>query len=292
MKYAFFPGCAVHSSAPEYGMSCKAVSEVLGIELIEISEWNCCGSMDAIYAYDPALSISLAARNLSLANMMGMEIVTLCSACYFTLSRADKMLHEDARLAAKVKKILNDLKLNYTGESKVRHYIDILINDVGLEKISEKVKVPLKGLKIAPYYGCLLIRPPEIVNFDDPEHPNSIDRLVETLGAINVNYTDKTRCCGASLILTKEKIAMEMTKDLLLSAKEAGADCIITACPMCHFNLDAMQRDIETRFNVKINLPILYVTQIIGISLGLEPSKLGLEKNCVPPMKLFEHLKV
>ena len=216
-----------------------------------------------------------------------MDIVTLCSACFFTLSRTDKMLREDARLEAKVNKILSNLKLNYTGESKVRHYIDVLINDVGLEKISEKVKVPLKGLKAAPYYGCLLIHPPEIVNFEHPEHPSSMDKLVEILGATNVNYTDKTRCCGASLIVTKEKIAMEMTKDPLLSAKDAGADCMITACPMCHFNLDAMQKDIESKLNVKINLPILYITQIIGISLGLEPSKLGLEKNCVSPMRLL-----
>lgn len=288
MKYAFFPGCAVHSSAPEYGISCEAVSEILGIELVEIPEWNCCGSMDAVYTYDPTLSVSLSARNLSLADMMRMDIVTLCSACYFTLSRANKMLQEDARLKAKVNSILNNLKLSYTGESKVRHYIDILVNDVGLEKISEKIKVPLKGLKVAPYYGCLLIRPPEIVNFDDPEHPSSIDRIVETLGATNVNYTDKTRCCGASLIVTKEKIAMEMTKDLLSSAKEAGADCIITACPMCHFNLDAMQKEIESRFNIPINIPILYITQIIGMSLGLEPDKLGLNKNCISPMRLLE----
>lgn len=292
MKYAFFPGCAVHASAKEYGMSCKAISKVLGIELIEIPEWNCCGSIDAIYAHNPVLSISLSARNLSLAEKMGTDVITLCSACFFTLSRANKLMHEDPKLKGQVDNVLGNLKLNYNGEIKVRHFLDVLLNDVGLEKISENVKVPLKELKVAPYYGCLLVRPPEIANFDEPEHPTSMDKLMEVLGATNVNYLDKTRCCGASLIVTKERIALEMTKNLLLTAKNAEADCIVTACPMCHFNLDAMQKDVESTFDVDINLPVLYITQVIGIAFGLNVKELGLNRNCVSPMKLLSKLKI
>jgi heterodisulfide reductase subunit B len=292
VKYAFFPGCAIHASAKEYGMSCEAVSKVLGIELVEIPNWNCCGSIDAVYAYNPALSVSLSARNLSLAEKMNMDVVTLCSACFFTLSRANKVLRENLEFKGQVDRVLNNLKLNYNGETRVRHYLDVLVNDIGMEKISEHVKVPLKELKVAPYYGCLLVRPPEIANFDDPEHPQSIDRLIEVLGATSVDYMDKTSCCGASLIVTKEKVAMEMTKNLLLSAKDAGANCVVTPCPMCHFNLDARQRDIESTFHVDIDLPILYITQIIGMAFGLSPEELGLKRNCVSPMQLFSSLHI
>ncbi|MFX1466840.1 MAG: CoB--CoM heterodisulfide reductase iron-sulfur subunit B family protein, partial [Promethearchaeota archaeon] len=219
MKYAFFPGCSVHASAREYSMSCNAVSEVLGIELVEIPDWNCCGSIDAVYTYDPDLAISLAARNLAIAEKMNMDLVTLCSACFFTLSRANKLLQEDKKLKRKVTNVLNKLGLDYNGKVRIRQYLDVLINDVGLEKIAENVRVPLKELKIAPYYGCLIVRPPEITKFDDPEHPNSMERLIEALGATPLEYTDKVRCCGASLMITKEHIAMEMTKNLLTNAK-------------------------------------------------------------------------
>jgi len=291
VKYAYFPGCSVHSSAKEYGMSCKAVNTVLGIELVEIPDWNCCGSIDAVYAYNPLLSIALSTRNLSLAETMKMDIVTLCSACYFTLSRANKILREDAGLKEKVDKVINDAGLKYVGEVKVRHYLDVLANDVGFDKIAEHVKVPLKGLKVAPYYGCLLVRPPKISNFDDPEHPTSMDKLITALGAQNVNYPDKTSCCGASLAITDESVMMEMTKGLLLDAKDAEADCIVTPCPMCHFNLDAKQKDIESHFHIKIDLPILYITQLIGLAFGLDPKELGLQRNVVSPTKLLKRVK-
>jgi len=290
VKYAYFPGCSVHSSAKEYGMSCKAVNTALGIELIEIPDWNCCGSIDAVYAYNPLLSIALSTRNLSLAETMRMDIVTLCSACYFTLSRANKILREDEGLKGKIDRVINDTGLKYAGGVRVRHYLDVLVNDVGFDKIAEHVKVPLKGLKVAPYYGCLLVRPPKISNFDDPEHPTSMDRLITALGAQNVNYPDKTSCCGASLVVTDESVMMEMTKGLLLDAKDAEAECIVTPCPMCHFNLDAKQKDIESHFDIKISLPILYITQLIGIAFGLDAKELGLQRNVVSPMRLLKRV--
>lgn len=157
MKYAYFPGCSLESSAKEYEMSFKAVNKVLGIEAVEISDWNCCGSIDAVHAYSPKLSLSLSARNFALAETMNADIVALCSACFFTLSRANKMLREDSKLKGTVDKIINDAGLKFTGEAKVRHYLDVLVNDIGLEKIAQNVKVPLKGLKIVAYYGCLLV---------------------------------------------------------------------------------------------------------------------------------------
>jgi len=289
MKFAYYPGCAVHSSAPEYGLSCKAISSILGIELIEIPKWNCCSSIDAVYANQPLTSIGLAARNLSLAENTKMDIIVLCGACLLTLSRANKMLHEDSELKEKVNMLLTNAGLNYNGSIKVRHYLDVLTNDVGFSKVSEHVKVPLKGLKVAPYYGCLLTRPPGVTNFDDPEHPKSMDKLIEALGGQSIKYEEK--CCGASLVLTDELVMMEMTKRSLLSAKNAGADCIIAACPLCQFNLDAKQSDIQSHYDIKIDLPVLYFTQLIGIAFGLSPKELGLDKNCVSPKRLLKQFQ-
>lgn len=287
MKYAYFPGCSIKSTAQDYGISCKTVSKLLDIELVEIPDWNCCGAMDAVYAYDPILSISLSARNLALAQNMKMDIVTLCSACYFTLSRANKMLHENHELKEKVVEKLGKVGLEYGGDVKVRHYLDILVNDVGFDKIASHVKSRLDGLRVASYYGCMLVRPPDIVSFDNPEHPQSMDKLVETLGGKPTNYVDKVRCCGASLGLTEEEVMMKMTKELLLSAKKSDADCMIVPCPMCHLNLDARQKDIESFFDLNIELPVLYFTQLIGIAFGLSPKKLALDKNFVSPTALL-----
>jgi heterodisulfide reductase subunit B len=290
MKYAYFPGCSIEASAREYAMSCAAINRVLGIEFVEIPDWNCCGSIDAVHAYNPKLSLSLSARNFSLAESMNMDIVTLCSACFFTLSRANKMFRDDPGLKATVDKIINDAALKFNGDVKVRHYLDVLNNDVGVEKIAQNVKISLGKLKVASYYGCLLVRPPQVRSFDDPEHPRSMDKIVEALGAKSLDYNDRTRCCGASLALTDEAVMLEMTKDLLLGAKNAGADCIVAPCPMCHFNLDAKQKDIESHYGSKIDLPILYFTQLIGIAFGFSSRELGLDRNVVSPNKIFKKL--
>lgn len=291
MKYAYFPGCSIHASAKEYAMAAEAVNKSLDIELVEIPNWNCCGAIDAVYAYSPLFSISLSARNLAIAENMKMDVVTLCSACFFTLSRAENMLRENLDMKGKVDKAINDAGLKYASGVKVRHYMDILANDVGFDNISKQVKLPLKSLKVAPYYGCLIVRPGGIQRFDDPEHPTSMDGVIKALGAESVYYPDKTRCCGASLVVTDEEVMMEMTKRPLLTAKNAQADCIVTPCPMCHFNLDAKQRDIESRFDIDIGLPVLYIPQLIGLAFGLSPKELGLHRNIVSPNKILEKLR-
>lgn len=291
MKYAYFPGCSIHASAKEYAMAAEAVNKSLDIELVEIPNWNCCGAIDAVYAYSPLFSISLSARNLAIAENMKMDVVTLCSACFFTLSRAENMLRENLDMKGKVDKAINDAGLKYASGVKVRHYMDILANDVGFDNISKQVKLPLKSLKVAPYYGCLIVRPGGIQRFDDPEHPTSMDGVIKALGAESVYYPDKTRCCGASLVVTDEEVMMEMTKRPLLTAKRAQADCIVTPCPMCHFNLDAKQRDIESRFDIDIGLPVLYIPQLIGLAFGLSPKELGLHRNIVSPNKILEKLR-
>ena len=291
MKYAFFPGCSVHSSAKEYELSTKAVCKALDIELVEIPDWNCCGAIDAVYSYEPDYSVTLAARNLALAEKMQTDVVTICSACYFTLARTNKLLNENSELKAKVADALNAIGLSYSGNVKVRNLLEVILTDVGLEKIKSKVKVPLKSMNVASYYGCLLVRPVDLTHFDDPEHPVRMDELAEALGASKVDYYSKTKCCGASMALTDEKVMLELSKKILLDAKNAGANVMITACPLCQFNLDARQRDIESSFKTKIDLPILYFTQLMGLAFGIDKKELGLNKNIVSPLRLMPHAK-
>ncbi len=292
MKYAYFPGCSQESTSKEYEISNSAVSKVLGVELEEIPGWNCCGSIDGIYATNPLLSLSLSARNLALAEKMNMDVVTLCSGCFLTLARANRLLSENSDLKDQVNAVLAEIGLKVDKPVKIRHAIDVYVNDVGLKKITETVKFPLKGLKVAPYYGCMLVRSRDSARVDDYEHPVLMDKLVEALGGTNVNYTAKTRCCGASLMVTKEKIAMEMSMVPLTEAKNAGADCIVTFCPFCQFNLDARQKDIMEKFETDLNIPVLHITQLMGLAFGIKPRKLGLQKNCVYPTKLVATLKV
>jgi heterodisulfide reductase subunit B2 len=287
MKYAFFPGCSLHSTTKEYEESAKAISKVLNIELVEIPDWNCCGAIDVVYAFKPLYSTSLATRNLALAEKMQMDLVTPCSGCYFTLASTNKILKEDPETKRKVEEALRNAGINYSGTVKVRHFADVVLSDVGLEKIKENMKVQLKNLKVASYYGCLMVRPPKVCNFDNAEHPTRLDDLAEALGASKIDYYGKTRCCGAALGFTDEAIMLEMSKNILLSAKNAGANCIVTACSMCHLSLDARQKEIESHFNVKIDLPVLHFTQLIGLAFGIEPKKLGLHRNCVPPEKVL-----
>ncbi len=287
MKYAFFPGCSLESTAREYGDSVKAVSKVLEIDLMEVPDWNCCGAVDAVYSYKPLYSLALAARNLALAERMQADVATPCSACYFTLSRTNKILREDAAAKGKVDEALKADGLSYNGTVKIKHFAEVLFSDVGLQKIKEKVKTPLASFKVASYYGCFLTRPTDICTFDNPENPTRLEELSEALGASRVNYYGKTRCCGQALGITDQELVLKMSKDILLSAKNAGANCMTLACPLCHFNLDVRQKDVESRFNVKIDLPILHLTQLIGLAFGLEPKQLGLDRNCVSPSQLL-----
>jgi heterodisulfide reductase subunit B len=287
MKYAFYPGCAVHSSSKEYADSCKAVCKALDIELVEVPDWNCCGAIDAVYSYEPQYSLALAARNLALAEKMQADIVTLCSACYYTLARTNKLFQENSEAKSRITEALSSIGLSYTGGVKVRHLLEVILSDVGLDKIKAKVKVPLSSLNVASYYGCLLVRPVDLTNFDDPEHPTRMDELVETLGASKVEYYSKTRCCGASLGVTDENVMLELSKRILLDAKNSGANCVITACPLCQFNLDAKQKDIESKFNLKIGLPILHFTQLMGLAFGIDAKELGLNRNVISPLKIL-----
>jgi len=289
MRYAYYPGCSSHTSGKEYDRSFRLIAKALDIELVEVPDWTCCGS-HVTYVFNPALAASLSARNLALVEKMGegIEVVTGCSGCYQTLKRSNDLLKHDANIQAKVKEALEAVNLSYNANLKIHHALEALTTQEALDTISKKITKPLKGLKVAPYYGCAVVRPKFEDSFDDPENPQSIDRLMKVLGAEPVPYIDKTRCCGGVLIMKHERVGLEMIRRLLANAKQAGAECIVTPCALCHLNLDIMQPKVEQAFKQRFNMPIFFFTQLIGLALGLKPTELGLDKHMVSSVSLLQ----
>jgi heterodisulfide reductase subunit B len=280
VDFSYFPGCTLHSSSEEYDISTKAVSKVLGINLIEIEDWNCCGAM-ALTSVDKTLEYAFPARNLAIAEKGELDLITPCSACFYNFKKTGYILKEDKEARKGVNETLAKTGLKYFGKIETYHLLDVIVNKVGFEAIAQKVVNPLTGLNVVPYYGCLLVRPPKFVNFDDAERPTTMDDLISTIGANPVPFDLKTICCGGPILLTQKPTALKLSAKILIKAKDLGADCIILPCPMCHMSLDAMQRNIEAAFKVKLNLPVLFFTQLLGLALGLKPNELALNRNVV-----------
>ena len=285
--YTYYPGCSSEATGVGLDLSSRAISQPLEIELIELEDWNCCGSTP-YGSLDKEESVLVAARNLALAEKTGLDLVTPCSSCCVTLYGANLALKEAAGLMQRVNDALAVADLKYEGKVRVRHLTEVLVSDVTPEVISSKVKRPLNGLKVAPYYGCQLVRPD--YGFDDPESPDSLDRLVASLGAEAVPFPLKNRCCGGSLIIPDESMALGLIHKLLENASENGAECITTPCPLCQLNLDAYQRRVNSRFKTNFALPVLFVTQLIGLALEIEPKSLGLNTNIISPDRILEQI--
>jgi len=257
------------------------------MELIEIEDWNCCGSTPYGSTAEEE-SIVVAARNLALAEKSGFDIVTPCSSCYVVLARANRHLQEHPGLLAQVNEALAVAGLSYKGSLKVRHIVDVLYNDVTPEYITSVIKKKLTGLKVAPYYGCQLVRPR--YGLDDTENPVTLDALVTCLGADAVDFPLKARCCGGSLTLSEESNVIELMLRILKSAADNGAQCLVTACPLCQTNLDAYQSRVNARFKTAFKIPVLYITQLIGLALGITPKALAMDTNIVSTDKVVEFI--
>jgi len=284
--YTYFPGC---SSAPDggskaYGWSAQAVSKILDIELVELDDWNCCGSTP-YSSIDELTSFCLSARNLALAEKRGFDMVTPCSSCYVMLNRTNSYIKQYPEVRAKVEDALAAGGLEYNGTVKVRHLLDVFVNDVGYEAIASKVERSLNGLKVAAYYGCQIVRPR--FGFDHPELPESLDKLIASLGGEPVYFPLKSRCCGGSLIISEEEVALDLIKKLFDCASNNGAECLTTVCPLCQTNLDAYQSQVNRTFKTKFNLPVLFFTQLMGVAFGLGERDLGLRKSIVPAEKVL-----
>jgi len=285
--YAYYPGCSTEATATGLEISAQAISQPLGIELKEIENWTCCGSTP-YGSLDREEAVAVAARNLALAEKTGLDLVTPCSSCFVTLYGANLQLKENPHLMEQVNKALSVVGLEYNGTVKVRHLTEVLCTDVTPEGIAANIQKGLDGLKVAPYYGCQLVRPD--YGFDAPESPTSLDSLVKSLKAEAVSFPLKNRCCGGSLIISEENMALGMIYKLLASAAGSGANCIITPCPLCQINLDAYQSRVNSKFKTNFNLPVLFVTQLIGLALGIDARSLGLNKNIVSPDPVLNYI--
>jgi len=278
MKYAYFPGCSLHSTAKEYGDSTEAVCRTLGIELAEIPDWNCCGATSA-HATNRELSVALPLRNLAKAEAMGLDVVAPCAACFNRLKSADHTAKDDPEL---MRSIAEKSGIEYHGSIRILSLLEA-IAQVPKEEIKSHVKRELTGLKAACYYGCLLTRPPKVACFDDPENPTSMDGIMSAVGAEPVEWPYRNECCGASLALSKSDIVVKLTHDILSMAKRSGANCIVTACPLCQANLDTRQPQVEAKYGEQYGMPIFYFTQLLGVAFGLSNSDLGLKRLMVAP---------
>ncbi|MCX7911923.1 MAG: CoB--CoM heterodisulfide reductase iron-sulfur subunit B family protein [Dehalococcoidales bacterium] len=285
-EYTYFPGCSssAEGGARAFTSSLEAVARVLDITLKELPDWNCCGSTPT-GSVDELGAFCLAARNLALAEKLGPEMVTPCSACYVVFNHTNDYLKRYPDLKGRVGEALAAGGLTYEKGVKVRHVLEVFVQDIGEEAIRAKVVKSLTGLKVAPYYGCQIVRPG--FGFDHPEAPTALERLITSLGAEPTDFPLKTRCCGGSLIIPEEDIALDLMRRLLESAARGGAECLVTVCPLCQTNLDAYQGMVNRKFRTEFRMPVLFFTQLMGLAFGLGEKELGLDRCVVPPGRVL-----
>ncbi len=285
-KYTLYPGCSLEASAAHYTISLEAVAHELGIEFTEIHDWNCCGSSFSYLGGELLTETVLAARNLALAEPLGQDVVAPCSACYKVLNNAYHHMKEDPELMAKVNKVLGRGGLAWKGTIRVRHLLDVLANDVGVEAIKAKVVHPLTGLKVAGHVGCQTIKPH--CEYDSPEAPKALDSLIEAVGATAIKFPLKMKCCGAGLVVTETPTCLDLDRAILQNAVDNGADLVVSPCPMCQMNLEAYQGKINDQFSTDIAMPVIFFTQLMAVAFGLDAKKAAaLQYSIVPVKKLL-----
>jgi len=279
MEYLYYPGCSLESGGRPYDESLRAVFRALGVGLSELKDWNCCGAT-MYMSLDETTSMAISARNLALSEHNGSrDLVAPCSACYTVLLKTNRFLRESPELKQKVDRILGEAGMKYDLTVAVRHPLDILVNEIGLETIAQAAKRSLEGVTFAPYYGCQIVRPER--GFDDREFPTSMDRLFERLGARTAYFPLKTRCCGGMLMTTFPDVCLDLVKELLQCAAENEAQCIATTCPLCQINLEAYQKKVNKIFGASYEIPVVYFTQLLGLALGCSEQELGLQRNLI-----------
>ncbi len=290
LSYSYYPGCSLHASASEYDASTREVCSLLGIALEEIPDWICCGATPA-HNVDELLSLSLSAKNLELAEQMQGErdMAVACASCFSRLKFAQHIMEKSDEKRRLVEKAID---APVALDRKVKHLLEILARDFGLEQLGSFVKKPLSGLTVACDYGCLLKPPADVPNLDCPEAPTIMESIIKVIGAETVPWTHRLECCGANFTLSRPPVVQQLSNAVLDSAKAAGADCIVVACPLCHGNLDIRQKEIEGIYSADYGLPIFYLTQLVGLALGISFEKLGMDALIVSPQKLLKQKKL
>lgn len=287
-KYLIFLGCAIPYRVSSYEISARKVLAKLGIELVEMPEFNCCG-----LPLDPVsheTMIILAARNLALAEQKGLNIITLCPGCAGTLKKVNKILKADKTLKEQINGHLKESGLEFKGTVTVKHMMQVLKEDIGIDNIKKAVTKPLTMVKVAEHNGCHILRPKEYIEFDDPEDPQTLKELVEATGATCLDYMDKTECCGAPSVGVSDKVALQLARDKLNHVKMVDAQALITICPFCHIMYDTNELRIEKTFNEKYGIPILHYPQLLGLALGLSPEELAFKELRVKAVELLKQI--
>ncbi len=281
MKIGYFPGCSAGGTAIEYGLSVKTSAQLLGIDLIELEDWNCCGASSG-HSTNEKLSLALPARNIAIAEKMDLPIAVCCAACYVRLKTTEFELSASAEKRNEIADIIEmPLEIKYS----TKHFLEIIYHQIGLEEIKKRVVKPLTGLKAACYYGCYLVRPNKVTKFDNPENPTMMDEFIEALGGQAIDFPAKVDCCGGSLAFTRVELGKQMVGHIQQSAKAAGANCIVAACPLCQANLD-------TRSPASSSLPILYFSELLALALGYEATAGWWKRHIIRPNKLLKDLKL
>jgi len=289
MKYAYYPGCVAKSSAPELYDSTACVAEKLGIELVELTAASCCGA-GVINQGDPFLNVLLNARTFAMAESLGFDIITICSTCQGVMRQVKWQLDNDPNLLTKTNEALAKIDMQYKGGVKIKHFLWALIEDYGLSKLEQHVVKPLKGMKVAPFYGCYLLRPAEALQFEDHEKPTSLEKLITVLGAEPLHYEGETKCCGFPILFVQRKTAFEMAANYLNNAQQNKTDFMVTPCPLCHISLDTYQKKSAGQIKANLNLPVMHLSQMVGLALGIEPKKLGFSRHMISIEKVLREL--
>lgn len=285
-RYAYFPGCSAETVSASYHLSAVEAGTRLGVEFEEIEDWNCCGATPYTNI-DELLAHALCARNLAIAEREHLDVVAPCSACFKNLYHTNACLRAEPDLADHMNYALEADALRFEGTIAVRHLIHVFVEDVGLEAVRRKVTHPLTGVRVAPYYGCQLVRPDRHDGYDAAA-PRYFEDLLAATGATPVDFPYRLRCCGASLMVANRAAALAMVRDLLRSAVQAQADVIATTCPLCQLNLEAYQGDVNREFGTEYRVPVLYFTQLMGLAMGIGRKKLGIGRELIPPTKVLE----
>ena len=291
MKVSYFPGCTLNTTGKGYDTAVRASAAAVGLDLVELSEWNCCGATFPLII-DNMLELAAPAHILVSARAQGVGgnaplLTTACTTCYNVLNRTNRFIREHLDERDRINSFIES---DYSGEVEVKDILHLLRDDIGFDTVGQKVQMPLKGLKVAAYYGCMVLRPPAEVAYDDPDNPRSLDDLMASLGATPVDYPHKNECCGAYLAVKAPEVTREMAYTILRSAHSAGAEAVVTNCPLCQFNLDRRQREMTQLRAGLVPLPVYYFSQLMGLALGLDASGYGWERHYVDARPLLRTL--
>lgn len=287
--YALFLGCTIPARQPNYELSARKALAKLGIELVDLPDMTCCAP-PPIQSINLEAGLSIAAYNICLAEEADLNLITLCTGCFESLAIANSLLKTDKHLRTEINNVLSQVGKEFKGDKEVKHYLQVLTEDIGLKHIKQNVSKPLRNLKVAAFYGCHALRPSDLLKFDDPERPRILDDLIETLGAESVDYRNKLKCCGGLLRGYSDDLALDLAREKLANTTKAGADCIATLCPFCFVALDIGQLQVRNKFNEVYEVPVFHYSELLCLALGIDPKELAPEAHKVKTVDVVKKM--